>query len=443
MDLKLTGLCRNARKVYLGLSITGRRRGYAVDLVPEDGAPQTPCKLIPLVEIGEVPPAPPADGVTEFVAVLPDLALPEARLSVVERDQAGAIVGSSPLAIDFHRAKWDSRLNYRVHPERCARIRDMDDRVGGLHTVITPRECIVDGDELILRGIVHLPNPDGGRVTVSCLDMTLSPAGTEPIYLGDARVPSAVMRGIEGREVQFSVRVPNRFQDLILTVTDEGCPENDSFYVLTREGLREMRDSWHALTLSAQVDEGYDGWFRARRVTPTQAHLQKELSAGAEGPTFSLVVPLYNTPVEFLEDMVASVEAQTYPRWELLLVNASPENAELAAAVREACAADARVRSVALDENRGISLNTCAGVAEATGDFVGFLDHDDTIEPDLLFEYAGAVREDEAIDLLYCDEDKLLPNGHYAEPFFKPDFAIDTLRDFNYVCHLLCIRRAL
>lgn len=104
--------------------------------------------------------------------------------------------------------------------------------------------------------------------------------------------------------------------------------------------------------------------------------------------------------------MVLSVRAQTYARWELILVNASPEDEELAGAVREAGRSDERVKIVALEENGGISANSNAGIAVASGDFVSFFDHDDLIEPDLLYEYALAVLERPDTDLLYCDEDK-------------------------------------
>ena len=98
---------------------------------------------------------------------------------------------------------------------------------------------------------------------------------------------------------------------------------------------------------------------------------------------------------------------------------------------------------VELEENLGISENTNAGIAVATGDFVCFFDHDDVLEPSILFEYALAVNERPDTDLIYCDEDKLLPDGTLSQPFFKPDFSIDLLRNNNYVCHMLTVRRSL
>lgn len=141
--------------------------------------------------------------------------------------------------------------------------------------------------------------------------------------------------------------------------------------------------------------------------------------------------------------MTESVKNQSYANWELILVNASPDNQELKVHVEQETAHDNRIKSINLTENKGISENTNAGVAIASGDFVSFFDHDDILEPDLLFSYAEAIENNDDVDLLYCDEDKLMPDGKLAQPFFKPDFNIDLLRNNNYICHMLTIRKSL
>ena len=123
-------------------------------------------------------------------------------------------------------------------------------------------------------------------------------------------------------------------------------------------------------------------------------------------------------------------------------VNASPEDLVLAQRANEETKKDSRIKVVTLESNLGITLNTNKGVEAATGDFVCFFDHDDILEPDLLFEYARAIEGNSEIDLLYCDEDKLLEDGFYSQPFFKPDFSIDLLRNNNYICHMLTVRKS-
>ena len=104
---------------------------------------------------------------------------------------------------------------------------------------------------------------------------------------------------------------------------------------------------------------------------------------------------------------------------------------------------DARIKVIELASNSSISKNTLAGTKEANGDFICFLDHDDTLEPSALYEYAHAINAENNTDLIYCDEDKLFANGSYGDPFFKPDLSIDLLRSVNYICHFLAIRKTL
>ena len=161
---------------------------------------------------------------------------------------------------------------------------------------------------------------------------------------------------------------------------------------------------------------------------------------GVAGPKFSVIVPLYKTPLPFFHDMVESVYAQLYRNWELILVNASPEDAGLAEAL--AALDDDRIRVIPLEENKGIAANTNEGIKAASGDFIVFFDHDDTLDPFALYKYAKAINDDASIDALYCDEDFLNEAGEYVAPHFKSDFNLDLLRCHNYITHLLAVRAA-
>lgn len=120
--------------------------------------------------------------------------------------------------------------------------------------------------------------------------------------------------------------------------------------------------------------------------------------------------------------MVDSVLGQSYARFELILVNSTPEDKVLSAAVAALAQADNRVRVVTLDKNYGIAGNTNKGIAVAKGDFLCFFDHDDILEPGILFEYVDAINRYPETDLLYCDEDKIA-NGHLFDGFIKSDFS--------------------
>lgn len=200
--------------------------------------------------------------------------------------------------------------------------------------------------------------------------------------------------------------------------------------------------------IDAWTDPYYETWFFANK--PTTEELRGQLSLEAEftqHPLFSIIVPLYKTPLEYLQIMVDSVLNQTYRNIQLVLVNASPELAELSEAIERYRKLDERITVVALDRNYGITENTNRGLAVAKGDFCSFLDHDDFIEPNLFFEYAKALNENPSIDVFYCDEDLVRFDTNtgqfrYLHPMFKPQFSPELLLCKNYIVHLMTIRRS-
>jgi glycosyltransferase involved in cell wall biosynthesis len=170
------------------------------------------------------------------------------------------------------------------------------------------------------------------------------------------------------------------------------------------------------------------------------AAIGKALLALSRPPLFSVVVPVYNTDPALLRRMIASVQAQWYPHWELVLV----DDHSTSAAVREVLGSlvDPRIMVVQIAENRGISGATNEGMVRATGDFIVFLDHDDELTVDCLYELALRIDRDDP-DYLYSDEDKLDVDGRFVDPFFKPDWSPDTLMSTMFTCHVSCVRRSL
>lgn len=182
----------------------------------------------------------------------------------------------------------------------------------------------------------------------------------------------------------------------------------------------------------------------------------------------SILVPLYNTPTEFLTEMMDSVVNQTYENWELCLADGSDEqhpevgrickeyiakdlqylskNTKLAAlAGREADGSlKSRIRYEKLAENEGISGNTNACYRMAGGEYIGLFDHDDILHPAALYEYVKAINEQGA-DYLYCDETTFKSGdiNKMLTMHFKPDFAPDNLRANNYICHFSVFAREL
>lgn len=187
--------------------------------------------------------------------------------------------------------------------------------------------------------------------------------------------------------------------------------------------------------------EEYRRWIA--RHEPNDAELKRQRSHRfARSPKFSIVVPVFNPPAEYLEAMIASVKDQTYPHWELCLADASTAG-KIRPILEAAAASDARIRVAFLASNGGIVGNSNAAAALATGDFLGLLDHDDALAPFALFEIAAALDEHPDADFLYSDEDKLDTQGRRVEPNFKPDWSPETLRSRNYVCHFTVLKSEL
>lgn len=170
------------------------------------------------------------------------------------------------------------------------------------------------------------------------------------------------------------------------------------------------------------------------------AGLEAQLAALDSAPLFSIVVPVYNTTPELLEAVLSSVQAQWYPHWELILA----DDASPAEETRKALAHidHPKIKVLRLDSNKGISGATNVGLEAAQGEFIVFMDHDDELTVDCLYELALCINRENP-DFIYSDEDKLTEQGEYTQPHFKPDWSPDTMMSTMYTCHVSCVRRSL
>ncbi len=185
----------------------------------------------------------------------------------------------------------------------------------------------------------------------------------------------------------------------------------------------------------------YGPWYEA--YIPTEAELEKQRKRRfAYEPLISVAVPAYCTPEKFLVQMIDSLKAQTYGNWELCIANGSPKD-EAMKRVLDSYAGDARIRVSILTENKGIAGNTNAALDMAKGEFVGLLDHDDLLAPNALYEVVKAFNEDQELDAVYTDEDKVTTElDEHFQPHLKPNFNLDLLRSNNYICHFFVARRS-
>lgn len=188
-----------------------------------------------------------------------------------------------------------------------------------------------------------------------------------------------------------------------------------------------------------QVD--YMEW--RKEELPSKEELLRQSKEQFEGQVkFSILVPLYNTPIPFLKEMVQSVLNQSYSDWELCLADGSDEaHGEVEEWCRTLVQKENRVKYQKLAENKGISENTNICIEMASGDYLALFDHDDLLAPDALYEIRKAIRNGQP-EIIYTDEDKVNEDTTvYSEPHFKSDFNLDLLRSNNYICHFFVVKK--
>ncbi|MEY8392254.1 glycosyltransferase family 2 protein [Lachnospiraceae bacterium 45-W7] len=195
-------------------------------------------------------------------------------------------------------------------------------------------------------------------------------------------------------------------------------------------------------------DVPYGPWYERHRAG---AH-ELEQQAGQEKkfacrPLVSIVVPCYQTPEEYLIAMLDSVRQQSYSRWQLCLADATPSD-EVEELVKAYCRQHREERVVyeRLEKNLGIAQNTNAGIGMAQGEWIGFLDHDDLLAPEALYEIVLLINREPENEAIYSDEDQVEDTRHglkHGSPHFKPDFSPDLLRSNNYITHFFCVKRSI
>ncbi len=176
---------------------------------------------------------------------------------------------------------------------------------------------------------------------------------------------------------------------------------------------------------------------------PKAADFAARVAALPRRPLISILLPVWNPPVAFLKAALASVRAQCYPDWELCIADDGSTDVAVEACLAAAVAADPRIRLHRRHDNGGIAVATNDALAAASGEYCAFLDHDDTLAPDALLSLAESAVRAPDVDLFFCDEDKLDPEGTRTLPFFKPAWDDEWIRTTNCVLHFTVVRTAL
>lgn len=176
----------------------------------------------------------------------------------------------------------------------------------------------------------------------------------------------------------------------------------------------------------------------------TPAELLARVSKSLYSPTISIVMPVYNTPPRFFREVLQSVFAQTYAKWELCVVDDGSSSPSSIAIFNELIESpDPRIKTLRLANNRGIVGASQSAFELATGEYVAFLDHDDLLTPNAFSEVVDCLRRDEAIDFVYSDHVMIDHFGNFRHYSKKPGWSPEFLLSTNYIVHLKVVRRSL
>lgn len=188
----------------------------------------------------------------------------------------------------------------------------------------------------------------------------------------------------------------------------------------------------------------YERWMAIHTPTPDQlAAMRSSLDQLTYRPRISVIMPVYNPPIEFLQAAIQSVCDQVYPDWELCIADDASADLEVLELLNQFALADPRIKLIFRPENGQIAAASNSALTLATGEFVAFLDQDDRLAPEALYEVVTLLHQHPEADLIYSDEDKLDAEGRRRLPFFKPNWCPDSFLSRMYTCHLGVYRREL
>lgn len=188
------------------------------------------------------------------------------------------------------------------------------------------------------------------------------------------------------------------------------------------------------------VDEGiYEEFYHQNKVT-LEALANQKAHQFKYSPLISVIVPTFNTPLNFLREMIESVLNQSYQNFELCIADGSTDGAVMEE-IQKYASNDKRIVYCKLEKNFGIAGNTNEALKLANGDYIGLFDHDDLLTLDCLYEIVASL-QDKKHDVIYTDEDKIDETStHFFGPHFKPNFNKTLLCSYNYITHFFVVKK--
>jgi len=307
-----------------------------------------------------------------------------------------------------------------------------------LFSLDTPEPAPLTADEYVLEGW-FIPSEHNAT---DCLALVVDGAAT-PIrtgvyrpdvarYIGDPHVANCgFIARFKAPSFDGNVRL------IAQTVTGE--------LPLANILLKTYANFGEPKTVSGELVSSYREWLAQQEATLfwPKDEITNRLSVLAYQPLISIILPTYNTDLYFLERCVQSVFEQHYPNWQLCVVDDCSSDGRVVGYLRNVAAQDPRLTLTVHKSNGGISAASNTALETARGELVVLLDHDDELHRFALLEVVRRLNRNETAELIYSDEDKIDRIGRRSQPTFKPEFDMDMFLSFDYLGHLVALRRDL
>ena len=426
MNVRVGAMCRGEGKGYVEVILAGASAHPSSNLVlsaKTDEGREVNAYLLP---------DPQREG--SCVVVFP--LLETRKVHFVLDDGAEGENAAAHFAVSLGGLKWRSRLNYRLRSAWCDAVKKADGDCS-THPVTSFVSCSPVGDRIVWRFSIELAG-DADDPTLLFSDLKGDEVALSPELFEDQIVDGKEV-SVPKRIVTFSLSTPESLGGFCVDVpcgSDYGrglfCVDETLWSCAIAEALHARRNACDR--------RDYLRW-RVRNRLTLQERKRQSGDVFSWNPLVSIVVPLYRPNGKFFVDMVESVLRQTYGRWELVLVDSEYETSGAGKLLERF--RDDRIVHVRLEANRGIAGNTNEGVRRSRGELIGFLDYDDMLSPDAVYEYVKAFNACPDAWMAYSDEDVFERPFGYKWPAFKPDFNRDLLYSNNYITHWLVVNRSL
>ena len=458
MNVRLESTCLGDGKIYLQMVVDRLIDDAVVGVQAhaKDGS-EIPSLLLPFH---------PADGHSQanFIVVMPHFSLREVDLDFEEFGASDKPVSRGHLTVELNNVGWRSRFNQFVRNDLVSQMLDIEHEYSAGRMNVYLTSAVDDGDEIVVRMLVDMPNVPDADVMVDFLD-DRGHGFDLPVYpLVDEVMPATRIGDDEHLRIEFSVRVPRGNKDFCVKVYDASEFIEGGFARFCDETYVPLRDRTESQLADATYDEEYPLWYYQHRATLSELEVQRQTSLPYE-PLISLIVPLAPADRKLAFIALDALLRQSYDLFEVVVVDKCSQEYSYDGLL-SAWAGDPRLVRIAVSEDADDATCMATGLMQARGSYRAVLHPSVVLAPEALFFFvrkinepidsrgdfwtsgwsgqrAGAGVPDQMASVaaslgedpivLYCDHDHLDVQGGLYAPELKPVCAPDFLRAYPYV----------